>query len=260
MSFAIMTFDTSTSIATVTLNRPEVLNAIDVQMAQEILAAVCAIPAEARCIVLAGAGRAFAAGGDLAGFARDFDRAGEVVEALLGPLHAALLRLRQHSAPVLCSVHGAAAGAGLSLVAASDLAISTEDARFVLAFDRIGSTPDTGGTWFLPRKIGVAKANELMLLSEPLNAQEALQLGLVNRVVARDQLAAETAKLAAHLASGPTQAYASWKRLSERALIEPLAAQLDLEKAAFVSATKTADFREGVSAFMGKRAAQFAGR
>ena len=260
MALAETTVDAVRGIATITVNRPEVLNAIDVPTAQAIRDAVRAVPADARCIVLRGAGRAFVAGGDLSRFAEDFDRAGQVVHSLLDSLHEAILALAAHRAPVLASVHGAVAGAGLSLMAGCDLVIAAEGTRFLVAYDRIGAAPDCGGTWQLPRLLGRRRANEFMLLGEQWDAATAEARGLINRVVPADQLAAETDQLAAKLASGPTGAYATWKRLANAALEQPLAVQLEQERAAFTAATRSEDFRAGVSAFLAKKPVTFTGK
>jgi 2-(1,2-epoxy-1,2-dihydrophenyl)acetyl-CoA isomerase len=262
MTLALRSFDAATGIATVTVHRPDVLNAIDVATAQAIRAAVEPLIelAGVRCVVLRGAGRAFVAGGDLARFAEDFDRAGEVVDALLDALHPAILTLRALDAPVLGAVHGAVAGAGLSLMAACDLVIAAEGTRFLMAYDRIGAAPDCGGTWLLPRLLGPRRAAELMMLSPTWDAVQALQHGLINRVVAADALEAEAANLATQLAHGPTAAFGHFKRLADASLHTPLAEQLEAERAAFVAGTRSEDFREGVSAFLAKRPAHFRGR
>lgn len=260
MALAELSFDAKSGIATITLNRPEVLNAIDVPTARALRDVVTELPAEARCIVLRGAGRAFAAGGDLARFAEDFDQADMIVHALLDSLHAAVLGLMEHRAPVLASVQGAAAGAGLSLMTAADLVIAADNARFLVAYDRIGNAPDCGGTWQLPRLLGRRRANEFMLLSEQWDAATAERHGLINRVVPADQLAAETDQLAAKIAAGPTIAYATWKRLSNAAFEQPLAVQLEQERAAFAAGTRTEDFRAGVSAFLAKKPVTFTGK
>ena len=262
MALAELQIDTATGVATIRVNRPEVLNAIDVPTAQAIRDAVLPLDGDARvrCIVLCGAGRAFIAGGDLARFADDFDRAPEVLDGLLDALHLAILTLRRHRAPVLASVHGAVAGAGLSLMAACDLAVAAQGTRFLVAYDRIGASPDCGGTWFLPRVLGERRAAQFMYLSQGWDAETAERYGLVNEVVAADALAARTQQLAQQIASGPTAAFGAYKRLSRQGLDDDgLAAHLEQEREAWRAATHTQDFREGVSAFLAKRPARFTG-
>ena len=261
MALVDLTLDTSLGIATLTFNRPAVLNAIDVATAQAFRDAVLTLGArdDVRCIVLTGAGKAFVAGGDVARFADDFDNAAAVVDQLLDALHPAIETLAGHAAPVLGSVRGAVAGAGLSLLAACDLAIAADDSRFLMAYDRVGAAPDCGGTWFLPRKVGQHRAAELMLLGETWDAQQALQAGLVNQVVPAQQLAAQTQAWAARLAQRPTAALGAYKQLVAQAARTPLRAHLEAERAAFKLATTSADFREGVTAFLERRTPVFHG-
>ena len=261
MALAELLRDPATGIATLIINRPEVLNALDVPTARAIAAALAPLrdDASVRCIVLRGAGRAFVAGGDLARFAEDFDAAADVADELLDALHAAIGILHGHDAPVLASVHGAVAGAGLSLMAGCDLVIAAEGTRFLLAYDRVGAAPDSGGTYFLPRVLGPRRAAGFMFLGESWDAAAALAAGLINRVVPAAQLAAETEQLAAKLASGPTRAFGQYKALAAQSHRNTLGEHLELERAAFKAATKTRDFREGVSAFLAKRPAQFRG-
>jgi len=261
MALAELFLDPISGIATLTVNRPEVLNALDVPTAQAIAGAVATLrdDARVRCIVLRGAGRAFIAGGDLARFAEDFNAAANVADELLDALHPAIETLRGHDAPVLASVHGAVAGAGLSLMAGCDLVIAAEGTRFLMAYDRVAAAPDCGGTYFLPRVLGPRRAAELMFLGDAWDAATALAAGLVNRVVPVADLAGETEKLAARLASGPTRAFGMYKALAAQSHSNTLGEHLELERAAFKAATRTRDFRSGVSAFMAKKPGQFHG-
>ncbi len=261
MALAELLRDPATGIATLTVNRPQVLNALDVPSARAIAQALAPLRGDSsvRCIVLRGAGRAFVAGGDLARFADDFDGAADVADELLDAMHAAVETLSGHDAPVLASVHGAVAGAGLSLMAGCDLVIAAEGTRFLLAYDRVGAAPDCGGTYFLPRILGPRRAAEFMFLGESWDAATALAAGLVNRVVPAAALAGETAKLAAKLASGPTRAFGMYKALAAQSYRTTLGEHLELERAAFKAATRTRDFREGVGAFLARRPMQFRG-
>jgi 2-(1,2-epoxy-1,2-dihydrophenyl)acetyl-CoA isomerase len=252
-------FDAATGIARITFNRPEVLNAIDLATAQafgEAVAAVTGIEG-LRCIVLGGAGRAFIAGGDVASFG---DEPAIVVDALLEALHPPLLALRACAAPVLAVVQGAAAGGGLSIALGADYLLASDKARFVIAYDRIGAAPDCGGTWFLARKLGRTRALAMLLRGEALDAQAALEAGIASEIMPHAELEARAQALALRIASGPTQAYGQFKRLIDDASAATFADQLEAERRAFLAATATGDFREGVAAFLDKREPAFTGR
>lgn len=254
-------YSVENGVATITLNRPQVLNALDVD-AILALSAACeraGREAAARAIVLRGAGGAFCAGGDVSVFHADLPRMGRLVRECAQELHHAILALRGASQPVLASVHGAVAGAGMSLLATADLGIAAADARFTLAYSRIGTSPDGGATYSLPRIVGSRKALELMLLPDAFDARTALDIGLVNWVVEGEALAAETARIAQRLAGGATRAFAETKALVNRSFDRTLAAQLEAEVQAFARCSETRDFAEGVTAFVEKRAPRFRG-
>ncbi len=252
----------SDGVATITFNRPAVMNALDVEMIHAFheTSEHAAADPEARVIVLRGAGPAFVAGGDVAMFRDKLAEMAKLVPELAGALHHGILALRRAPQPVIAAVHGAVAGAGLSIMLACDLVLAAAGTQFSMAYSRIGTSPDGGATWFLPRLTGYQKAMELMLLADAVDAETMQRLGVVNRVVAADQLAAETEKLARRLAVGPAQAYAETKALANRAMHAGLAAQLDAEALAFARCAKTEDFVEGITAFTGKRKPQFQGR
>lgn len=261
MSLVLTEFDTATGIGRLTLNRPEVLNAIDASAARALLAAVRELTMKPglRVIVVSGAGRAFAAGGDVASFtAKGIGSAPQIVHELLDALHPAILALRRHPAPVITAVRGAAAGAGLALALSGDLLVAEEGARFVIAYDRIGASPDCGTSWFLPRRVGRGVAFQMMLTSRNLDAAEALATGLADRVAPAGGLESTVDELAALVASGPTQAYGRYKALLDGNL--DLAEHLEAERDSFIAGTQTADFAEGVAAFIGKRKPVFSGR
>jgi len=215
--------------------------------------------AQARVVVIRGAGPAFLAGGDVAMFHANLTKMPAMVREGAPELHRAILALRRAPKPVLASVHGAVAGAGVSLMAAADLAIAADGTKFTMAYSRLGTSPDGGATYSLPRLVGMRKAQELILLSDAIEAREALTLGLVNWVVGAEQLAAETASIARRLAQGATAAFAEIKQLLNQSYDQTLAAQLSAEVEAFARCAGTRDFAEGVTAFVEKRKPSFKG-
>lgn len=248
-------------VATVTFNRPAVLNALDEDMIRgfRVAAERAAADAAVRVIVLRGAGPAFVAGGDLVMFRDNAAVMASLVPELAAELHRGILALRGAPQPVIAAVHGAVAGAGVSIMLACDLVLAVENTRFSLAYSRIGASPDGGATWFLPRLAGYQKAMELMLLADTVDAQTMQRLGVVNQVLGEDQLAAATDKLARRLAAGPARAHAETKALANRAIHAGLAGHLDAEALAFARCATTGDFAEGVTAFIDKRKPRFNG-
>ncbi|MGI8829029.1 MAG: enoyl-CoA hydratase-related protein [Candidatus Limnocylindria bacterium] len=244
-------------VVTITLNRPDALNALNAAMRGELLGAVkqAARDAEARAIVITGAGRGFCSGADLRGGSaeREFRR---VLTTEYNPLIAAI---RGVPKPVIASVNGVAAGAGVSLALAADLVIAADDARFVPAFHRIALVPDSGLTRTLVRAMGRHRALEVLLGERSLGAQEALDAGLVASVVPADELADATRALADRLASGPTSAIGLTKRLVNAAENEVLVESLAAEAALQEVAGRSADHAEGVAAFAEKREPRFGG-
>lgn len=261
MTLVLTEFDPATGIGRLTLNRPDVLNALDVPTARAFLVAVRHLTARPglRVIVLSGAGRAFAAGGDVASFASGgIDRAAEVIHDLLDALNPAILALRQSQAPVIAAVRGAAAGAGLSLALSGDLIVAEEKARFMIAYDRIGASPDCGLSWFLPRRVGRGMAFGMMLTGRSLTTPEALAARLIDRSAPEAEFEAVVAELAARVAAGPTQAFGHYKALLDGNL--DLATHLEAERHRFTACTQTADFAEGVDAFLTRRDPVFTGQ
>jgi len=246
-------------IARVTLNRPERLNALDDALGRE-LAGVFELLARdpaLRVVTVMGAGRAFMAGGDVAIFKAAGERAPEIVGALIASFHRIIRNIRAMDAIVVAGVHGAVAGGGLGLALACDFVVAAEDALFVPAYTKLGTNPDGGTTASVTRLIGPRRALEWLMLGDTMDARAAERLGLVNRVVGNDVLAAEVEALAQRIAGGPRQAYASLKRLIDQAPNTPFDAQLDAEREGFVKAAGTRDFREGVTAFLERRAPRF---
>jgi 2-(1,2-epoxy-1,2-dihydrophenyl)acetyl-CoA isomerase len=251
------------AIATVTLNRPESLNALDPTMVDGLVAETSrlGVAGDVRCVVIRGAGRHFMAGGDIRHFAGRLEREADVrreeFQSLIGRLHAAIETLHRMPQPVIASVHGAVAGFGLSLMCACDLAVAADDAYFSAAYRNLGLTPDGGLTYALPRLVGSKKATEIVLLGGRFSVEEALRWGLVNRVVPAADLASETAALAAALAAGPSMATRNGKRLLRQSLSQPLSVQLDAEAKSFGVCAASTDFVEGVRAFLEKRPPRF---
>ena len=251
--------DTDAGVATLTLNRPDALNALTVPMKQALLAAFRRLEREKpiRAVVLTGAGRAFCAGQDLRErLEPDAAPLGVEVRERYNPIIRAMRGLPK---PIVGAINGVAAGAGASLAMACDLRVASETASFALAFGRVGLVPDSGATWFLPRLVGATRAAELALLNDPVSAADALRLGLVGRVVAADQLAAEAQAIAARLAAGAPKAMALTKRALEAAWTHDLDAALEYEAHLQDLAGRTKDHAEGMAAFMEKRQPRFTG-
>jgi 2-(1,2-epoxy-1,2-dihydrophenyl)acetyl-CoA isomerase len=245
-------------VARLVLNRPDVLNALDVASARALLAACEAVAADdgVRVLVVAGDGRAFMTGGDINAFQGDDPR--PAIDDIIRAAHAAITILRRLDLPVVASLHGAVAGFGLSLSLACDLAIAAEGTRFGLAYSKIGTSLDGGSSFFLPRIVGLRRAMEIALLAETFDAAEALRLGIVNKVVPAASLADETMVLARRLAEGPTFAYGRIKRLLHDGA--GLEQQLERERLSFLDCAATDDFAEGVASFLAKRRPVFHGR
>lgn len=246
------------AVLTITLNRPEVYNAFNRDLHKALAAALKeARDDEVRAVVLTGAGKGFCAGQDLKEFQ---SLPGGVGDALRSTYHPNILAIRALEKPVIAAVNGACAGAGLSLAAACDIRIAADDATFVPGFIGIGLIPDAGGSWFIHRLLGFARAFEWMASNRRLPAAEALTWGLVTEVVLAEGLRARAAELAASYAALPTKAIGMTKRLFDHAFTASLEQQLDMEAQLQSAATKTHDFTEGVAAFLEKRPPQFEGR
>jgi 2-(1,2-epoxy-1,2-dihydrophenyl)acetyl-CoA isomerase len=250
----------SGGVLAITLNRPEVLNAINEQMSRELQDALRAAERSAgvRCVVLTGAGRGFCSGQDLRERAGVGDVSyGESIRRRYNPI---ILRLSTLEKPVIAAVNGVAAGAGCNLALAADIRLASDRARFIEIFSRIGLIPDSGGTYHLPRLVGLAKAFELAYTADEVDADEALRIGLVNRVVPHDDLLTVTGELARRLAEGPTRGYGLTKRAIRYGLGASLEQALDYEAHMQEIAGRTDDHREGVAAFLEKRQPKFEGR
>jgi 2-(1,2-epoxy-1,2-dihydrophenyl)acetyl-CoA isomerase len=258
MSQETIIYEKHDGIAKITLNRPQALNAFTAEMNRELQEILKDADEDqtARCLLLTGAGRAFCAGQDLKG--RTPGKKGSLGESLRKNYNPIILRLRRTEKPVVAAVNGVAAGAGCNLALACDLRIASEEAKFIQAFVRVGLSPDSGGSYILPRLVGVSKAMELLLLGEPVDAAEALRIGLVCRVVPANALPGAALELAARLARGP-RSIGLIKRAVNRATLSELEGQLSYEAYLQEIAGRSADYDEGVRAFLEKRQPVFKG-
>lgn len=257
-------YEVADGVATITLNRPEVLNAFNDQMIAETTAALKAAERDesVRCIVLTGAGRAFSSGQDLAEVkARRGDpQAPSLGEHLRTGYNPLILKMRTLEKPIIGAINGVAAGAGCSVALACDLRLASDQASFIEVFVNVGLIPDSGSTWFLPRLVGTAKAFEMAATAQRVKAEEALALGLVNRVVPAGELMAATRELALALAKAPTRAIGLTKRALNRVWTMTLEEALEYEAFLQEIASRTHDHEEGVTAFLEKRPPQFTGK
>jgi 2-(1,2-epoxy-1,2-dihydrophenyl)acetyl-CoA isomerase len=253
--------ETRPAYRVITLNRPDRLNSLNTQMHEELMWELDAADGDRDCraILLTGAGRGFCAGQDLQDVQVTDGEAPDLSE-VLERYNALVRRVRGLRMPVVCAVNGVAAGAGANLALACDIVLAARSANFIQAFSRIGLIPDCGGTWFLPRLVGAARARALAILAEPLPAERAEEWGLIWRAVDDDKLADEAHALVARLAEGATVGYALIKRALDASEANSLDTQLDLERDLQQEAAETPDYAEGVRAFVEKRAPKFTGR
>ncbi|MFN4172438.1 MAG: enoyl-CoA hydratase-related protein [Pseudorhodobacter sp.] len=258
MDYATITYRAENGIGLITLNRPEVMNALSSQMRAELLHAVREAGKSVRVLVMTGEGRAFCSGQDLGDRARiasiDLERTlRDEYEPLLNAIY-------DCPVPTISAVNGTAAGAGANLALAADVVIAAESASFIQAFTRIGLIPDAGGTYWLPRQIGAARAMGAALFADKVSAKQAADWGMIYEYVPDDDFAAHWQARAAHLAQGPTEAYRGVKTAIRASFSNNLSAQLALEARLQGACGLTHDFKEGVVAFLEKRPARFEGR
>ncbi|MAK91595.1 MAG: 2-(1,2-epoxy-1,2-dihydrophenyl)acetyl-CoA isomerase [Oceanospirillaceae bacterium] len=263
MSFEHIIYSVDAGVALLSLNRPQALNSFNEAMHLEVREALkmTAENPDARVLLLTAEGRGFCAGQDLSdrNVAPDADMPdlGLSIEKFYNPM---IRRLQQLPMPVICAVNGVAAGAGANIPLACDLVLAARSAKFIQAFCKIGLVPDSGGTWFLPRLIGMARAKQLALLGEPLTAEQALEWGMIYRVTDDEALRDEALVLARQLATQPTMGLGYIKRALNDSVSNGFDEQLTLERDLQRLAGRTDDYREGVAAFMAKRPAEFKGR
>jgi 2-(1,2-epoxy-1,2-dihydrophenyl)acetyl-CoA isomerase len=255
-------FAIADGVATIRLNRPDAANGISTQLASELHEAAksCVGNPAVRAVLLTGNGAMFSAGGDLKSFAAFGDDAPEKIGELLVHLHGAISTLSHLDAPVVVAVNGMAAGAGFSLACAGDLVIAARSARFTMAYTAIGLTPDGGASFYLPRLVGIRRTQELMLTNRRLSADEALDWGIITRVVEDAELETTATVLARELAQGPTLAYAEVKKLLNLFRQTSLEQQMEQEARAMSAMSATEDGKGGIRAFVEKRRPTFHGR
>jgi 2-(1,2-epoxy-1,2-dihydrophenyl)acetyl-CoA isomerase len=253
-----VTLDRDGAVAFIEFRRPQRHNALDVETAKAFLERCREVDRDdgVRAVVLAGQGASFGVGGDLNELKVDGPR---TARKIIAPLHEAVALLAGMDAPVIAKLRGMVAGGSMSLALGCDLAIASEDARFKFAYTNAGTTADVGGSWHLPRIVGLRSALQIALLNESIDAKHALALGLVNKVVTAQQLDAEVGSLAQRLANGPTKALGRMKRLLRQSGTNGLHGHLALELATFVESARTNDFREAIDAILGKRPPRFTG-
>ncbi|MHB2266248.1 2-(1,2-epoxy-1,2-dihydrophenyl)acetyl-CoA isomerase PaaG [Aliihoeflea sp. PC F10.4] len=262
MSEDVVLIDRRDGYAIITLNRPDRLNSFNVAQHEALRAALdgCASDADCGAILLTGAGRGFCAGQDLSDrdpkMLGDNPDLGATLEKFYNPL---VRKLRAMEKPVICAVNGVAAGAGANIAFACDIVLAAKSAKFIQAFSKIGLVPDAGGTYWLTRHLGEARAKALAMTAEPLSAEDAAAWGLIWKAVDDDKLMEEAEKLARQFADGPTRAYALTKQAIHAASVNSLDEQLDAERGFQREAGLSADYKEGVAAFLEKRPADFRG-
>jgi 2-(1,2-epoxy-1,2-dihydrophenyl)acetyl-CoA isomerase len=257
MAWTTIGYELADGVAVVTLNRPDKLNSFNADLHRDLAAALdqAAADAAVRAILLTGAGRAFCAGQDLSSL--DMPRVGEVIEQLYNAL---VRKLRNLPKPVVCAVNGVAAGAGANLALACDIVLMARSATIIQAFCKIGLIPDTGGTYFLPRLVGSARAMALTMLGEPVTADQAADWGMIWRAVDDAALMDEARTLARKLATQATKGLGLTKQALNRSLANDLDTQLAVERELQIAASRTEDCQEGIAAFLAKRPATFTGR
>jgi 2-(1,2-epoxy-1,2-dihydrophenyl)acetyl-CoA isomerase len=261
MDYEQIRYEEREGVGWIRLDRPDRLNALTAKLAGEVLDALDgAGSGQVRCLVITGEGRGFSAGQDLTEFRDSAGGTLDVAEHLRSGFNRMIAAIVDAPVPVIAGVNGVAAGAGLSVALACDVRIASDAARFLQAFVRIGLIPDSGGNWLLPRAVGYAKALELSITGDQIDAAEALRIGLVNRVVAAEQFAEELEAFAVRMAKAPTRALVATRRVMSGALRQSLAETLEAEAVAQAEHAGSDDFREGVAAFLEKREPKFTGR
>ena len=261
MPYQTLNLNIDKHLATISLNRPDAYNAINLQLARELLDTTTKVDEDpdVRCVLVTGVGKAFCSGGDVKEFNDQFARISAHLKELTGSLHVAISRIAGMPKPVIAAVNGVVAGAGFGLMLACDLSYAVENATLTVAYTRIGASPDASVTYWLPRLVGTRRAFELIYLNRVLTAREAYSWGLINGVIANDKFTDEVFGVARQIANGPTLAYARSKKLCNLSLSQTLESQMEFEAREISDNSKTNDFREGVLSFIKKRTPSFQG-
>lgn len=259
--FQTLRFEQNDGIATITLNRPEAANGLNCAMGLELMQAAIACDENPaiRAVILTGEGKMFSAGGDLKEFASFGDEISIKLKELTTHLHAAVSRFSRMEKPLIVAVNGMAAGAGFSMAVCGDYVFSSQSAKYTMAYTAAGLSPDGSSSYFLPRLIGMRKTQELMLTNRRLTAEEALEWGLVNEVVADDELADSAMEFAKTLANGPTKAYGQVKKLLLTSFDNSLETQMEFEARGIAAMAQTEDGKEGIASFLEKRKPSYKG-
>ena len=257
-----LVFEEKDGVAWIRMNRPDEFNALNLPMAQELckVATYCATEKQIRSVVLTGTGRAFCAGGDVKDMlkhSRETGRADFFLRDLALHFHSFVAEVARMPKPVIAAVNGTVAGGGLSMSLACDLSIAVKEARFVMAYTNIGLVPDGSSTYFLTRIVGFKKAMEMVYLNEPIDTDEALRLGIVNRVFPAEDFEEGVASVARKLAQGPTETYGRAKAIIRLGLSESLESQMENERQGIALCGLGGEFQEGITAFVEKRKAKF---
>jgi len=261
MQYEAITFDVKDHVAYITLNRPDAANGVNMAMGKDLMQAAicCDEDPEIRAVLLTGAGKMFSVGGDLKYFTGFGEDLGAALKEITVYAHAANSIFIRMDAPLITAVNGPAAGMGMSFALCGDMIIAAESAMFMAAYTAAGLSPDGGMTYLLPRMIGLARTKEIILTNKRVSAQEALEWGIVNKVVQDDELMKEAEALAKKLANGPTLSFGSVKRLLNKTFSETLESQMGLEARGIANMTKTQDAKEGIAAFIERRRPDFTG-
>lgn len=248
-------------VARITLDRPDLGNAIDIPMARELMETIIRVAGDdaIRCVVLTGSGRLFCAGGDVKAFSNAGDQLPDFLKEITAYLHSALANLARMPKPLLNAINGPVAGAGVGVAILGDIVLADPAAHFTLAYTGIGMSPDGGTTWLLPRLIGLRRAQEICLTNRRIGAEEAAQIGLVTRVTEAGKLAEETAALAQQLATGATTALGATRRLLADSFSATLESQMEAESRSISAQGRSKEGREGIAAFVEKRKPDFIG-
>ncbi len=262
MSYNFITFEIEDGVGLIRLNRPNDGNALTREMACELLDAAtrCDDDSKIRAVVLTGNGKMFCAGGDLKAFAAQGEKVSRYIKDVTQAFHAAISRFNWMDAPVVGAINGTAAGGGFSLALTTDIAIAAESAKFTMAYTKAGLAPDGSSSYFLARMVGLRRAKEMALLNPILSARQAMEWGLINQVVADDQVLTTALEIAHQLADGPTRAFGETKRLILSGATESLESQMEKEARAIATMAASADGREGIAAFVAKRTPEFNGK